>query len=74
MADRTVHATTAAGGEIVRYDRSGKWYYEHSGRRVHIELAEAVTWALQTGATVRLGLPGGVRFDAAVRRLRAHDG
>lgn len=67
--DRYVHATLADGREVVRYDVSGKWYLERrDGCRDHIKLAEAVSYALEAGATVRLELPGGGRFDAAVRR------
>jgi hypothetical protein len=67
--DRTVHATTLHGKQIVRYDRAGKWYLEDPpGRwRVRISLATAVCEAAQFGSYVYLGKPGGKRFDAAVR-------
>lgn len=69
--DRTVHGITPTGGEVVRYDRAGKWYLEYpSGQRNPVSLIEAVTvaWA---GAP-RLDLPGGGRFDAEIRRLNAN--
>lgn len=67
--DRTVHARARGGGEVVRYDRAGKWYLENSpeGGRVQITLDEAVFLAIQDGAEIFLGRPGGRRFDACVR-------
>lgn len=67
--DRTVHATTEDGREIVRYDRAGKWYWENADHRKHIELAEAVRLACLSGSHIRAGQPGGGRFDAAVRDI-----
>jgi hypothetical protein len=69
--DRTVHAVTAGGGEIVRYDRAGKWYHEHAGdprERRAVTFAEAVRIATLPDSTVRRGLPGGARFDKATSR------
>ena len=74
MSDRTVH-----GGyrnmEIVRYDRSGKWYLEPtiSGlRRPKVTLAEAVNaalWGLANGGGyVTPGLHGGAAFDRRIER------
>jgi hypothetical protein len=65
-ADRTVHARTAVGDEIVRYDRAGKWFIEYAGSRRQITLAEAVGIATWPGATVFTGLPGGGAFDRKV--------
>lgn len=69
--DRTVHAATDDGREIVRYDRSGKWYVEQDGgltrRRLHVPVAEAARLACRPGSTVRTGLPGGGLFDRMVR-------
>lgn len=72
MNDRRVHAVLANGGEVVRYDRAGAWYLENgAGQHSRITLAGAVSLASGPGATVHLGLPGGGRFDAAVRREAA---
>jgi hypothetical protein len=68
MPDRIVHGVVPHGGEIVRYDRRGKWYLEVGDYRIGIEFSEAVRLALLPGATVHPGLPGGRRFDAALRR------
>jgi hypothetical protein len=72
--DRTVHACTEDGREIVRYDRSGKWYVEQFGLptrpRRHVDLGEAARLATLSGSEVRFGLPGGSRFDAAVNSRR----
>ncbi len=69
--DRTVHARTASGDEIVRYDRAGKWFVEFArfGRR-QISLGEAVALAVEDGAEWFAGRPGGSRFDDAVRVAR----
>jgi hypothetical protein len=70
MSDRTVHATAPDGGQIVRYDRAGKWYLEYPTGRLRpcrqIKFAEAVKLASQIGSYVYLGKPGGRRFDAAI--------
>jgi hypothetical protein len=67
--DRTVHATTRDGWEIVRYDRASKWYIEHPVRRQRfaVPLGTAVHHATEEGATTYLGRPGGKRFDRKVR-------
>lgn len=69
--DRTVHVTLRDGREVVRYDRAGQWYIEHpGGRRFRLLLADAVSWALDTGAQWHEGRPGGLLFDRAVRRAQ----
>lgn len=70
MDDRTVHAMTRLGVEIVRYGRAGKWYIEgHRDQpRVRITLADAVRLAQQDGATAFLGRPGGRSFDAKINK------
>lgn len=73
--DRTVHARCAAF-EVVRYDRSGKWYVEPlaglrraGGTRRHVGVKEAAQEArrgvLDHDGTVTLGLSGGAAFDRA---------
>lgn len=78
MADRRVHAQTADGIEIVRYDRSGKWYFERKDgtrRQVSVDMAataaaEVVKYEpIQPPAGVYLERPGGRRFDAIFRKL-----
>lgn len=66
MNDRIVHGYTADGGEVVRYDRAGKWYIEYSGSRRHVGVREAAREADRA----TLGLFGGGRFDALVEALR----
>lgn len=68
--DRTVHVHLLNGLEIVRYDRSGKWYEESPGQRKRIGISTAVATALTPGATVFLGKMGGRTFDAKVRLRR----
>lgn len=79
MNDRTVHVEILPMGgghiEIVRYDRSGKWFYEdknHPSARRRLTLAEAVGFArIDRPAVIwHEGRLGGRAFDAAVRRLR----
>lgn len=66
--DRTVHAVTHSGIEIVRYNRAGKWWAEGPTTRLPLTFAEAVAHGKRRGTTVHLGRPGGSRFDAAVSR------
>lgn len=67
--DRRVHGMSALGNEIVRYERAGKWFLEHTPQdRVALTFSEAVECALRPNASVRFGVPGGERFDAAVRK------
>ncbi|WP_413354062.1 hypothetical protein [Microbacterium sp. 1P06AB] len=74
--DRTVHCTVIPidGGriEIVRYDRSGKWYREEGDRRRPLTLGQAVLYAEVDRPAViwHEGRPGGRAFDAMVRRAR----
>ena len=72
--DRTVHAVTYKGIEIVRYERAGKWYLEWpSGSMIpckHVGVGDAARTAVEHGQTINFGLPGGKTFDARVRRLR----
>lgn len=67
--DRTVHAIAADGGEVVRYDRAGKWYLEYgdSARRRELSLNAAASLARRPGAQMFTGRPGGRSFDAKVR-------
>ena len=80
MDDRRVHASYDNGGiEIVRYDRSGKWYVElaeNFGRpglpreRFHVGINEAARRAIdleQRGGVIHTGIPGGKAFDRLVR-------
>lgn len=69
--DRRVHATLGNGAEIVRYDRAGKWYYEHEPIgaqpvRRQLSLTEAVQFVGDEDEW-HDGLPGGTQFD---RRLK----
>lgn len=73
--DRTVHALTADGAEVVRYERAGKWYVEvpvgqrqSRGGRTRISIDEAV--ALARDGEAKLGLYGGARFDRKVIAAR----
>lgn len=67
-SDRTVHAIVP-GGEIVRYDRAGKWYLEFTDGRARkpLSLRAAAELAGAHDAQALLGRPGGLRFDAKVR-------
>ncbi|MBC9927207.1 hypothetical protein [Leucobacter sp. cx-169] len=68
--NRVVHAR-CGDGEVVRYDRTGKYYLENELERRRVTLAEAVEFAVQPGVVVLLGRYGGTRFDAEVRKRRA---
>ncbi len=76
MTDRRVHARTPRLAEIVRYDRAGKWYLEWPGDRewsagrAALSLEAAAQIACEPGVQVRLGVPGGLRFDARVTAIR----
>lgn len=81
MSDRTVHAESKGGYRVVvRYDRAGKWYVEHPGAMIpamRVTLQEAAYEAVsmeRNGGRLFLKLPGGGRFDAAVRALREGQG
>lgn len=67
--DRTVHASFGHL-EIVRYDRAGKWYVEGEPKRSPVSMLRAAHLARSwrgIGGKVFFGLPGGKKFDAAVR-------
>jgi hypothetical protein len=66
--DRTVHGLTIDRKEIVRYDRSGKWYVEGGGIRWRLTV-DGAAWLAAFG-TFKPGLPGGQLFDARVRKFR----
>lgn len=84
MADpfeRVVHASieNAAGrGEIVRYDRAGKWYVEYSdGSRRKLTLDDAVALAdawWRTGGTPHFDRYGGTAFNRRLRAANQQDG
>lgn len=71
--DRIVHGLTADGGQIVRYDRAGKWYIEYppssERKRRQVNLGEAAAAAVDGRAI--MGRYGGKVFDARVRALQA---
>ncbi|WP_256840367.1 hypothetical protein [Ornithinimicrobium faecis] len=69
--DRTVHAILSDRTEIVRYDRAGKWYAEPAdpqSRRRLITITEAVRLTVAEGIWWGVDQPGGLSFDAKVRR------
>ena len=70
MSDRTVHAWSENGQELVRYDRAGKWYLEKDGEpRRLLTLMHAVAYATRMPDWhINFGEPGGKRFDAACRK------
>lgn len=71
--DRTVHAGYD-GMEIVRYDRSGKWYLEPTNKRLrrqHVKVAAAArnaAWGRENAnGWTKFGLAGGATFDRLAR-------
>lgn len=68
MTDRTVHGFTADGGQVVRYERAGKWFIEYPDARPRraVKLDDAVAAAVE--GTVIFGRPGGLTFDARARK------
>lgn len=63
LHDRTVHAENDCF-EIVRYDRTGKYYIEwRDGRRRRITIKQAVGFTYSGACTVHQGRPGGRTFD-----------
>jgi hypothetical protein len=74
--DRTVHAW-GESGQLVRYDRAGKWYFEQPDEdndpepREHLTLKQAVAKAIwlwyHDNGTVEFGRTGGKLFDKRVR-------
>lgn len=78
MSDRIVHASFPGLGEVVRYDREGRWYYEGTGKRerlktVHDAAAKAIELE-QRGGTIHLGRAGGKQFDHKVAGCRRKTG
>jgi len=64
--DRIVHAYTAEGHPIVRYERASKWYIEpEGGKRRQVTLRDAA----EAAVAGRI-LSGGQMFRAVVRRVR----
>lgn len=77
MSDRTVHATSGDNprGELVRYDRAGKWYIEWPGRSLMPRQRVTITQAVETakhwwvnGGSPHFDRPGGGRFDQLMRQ------
>lgn len=68
--DRTVHALTDTGDEIVRYDRAGKWFVEpkDGSKRTPVTLTRAAELAI--AGTVFPARAGGQAFNAKVTKLR----
>jgi hypothetical protein len=63
--------------EIVRYDRSGKWYLEPTDlelKRQHVSVQQAVSsahWGIENANGVwHMRRPGGSRFDSLMSRSR----
>lgn len=67
---RTVHALFADGSELAHYLHDRHWYVEQPDgiHREKVTLAEAVALA-QTADRVFLREPGGMQFDARLRKL-----
>lgn len=72
--DRMVHATRVGVGELVRYNRAGKWYWEPFGcKRTALSLTDAVEkalWCAEAGQ-IHLRQPGGTLFDSRVKQALA---
>lgn len=75
LSDRTVHATYT-GMEVVRYDRSGKWYLEPTNKdlpRQHVGVktaARMAVWGLMNAdGYLPLYESGGSAFDRHVLKL-----
>jgi hypothetical protein len=77
LADRTVHASYK-DMEIVRRDRTGKWYLEPTipglkRQQVTVrEAASAARWGIENGGDFYPGLPGGEMFDRLVKGESRH--
>lgn len=70
MSDRRIHGISTDGGEIVRYERAGKWYIEYpTGMRPRRALTVRSAASLAALGRAFLGKPGGMRFDAKVREF-----
>lgn len=70
QSDRRIHGYSQSGGEIVRYERAGKWYLEYRDSRLPCTVEDAALFATAEGAQAFLGVAGGTRFDSLVRRDR----
>jgi hypothetical protein len=72
LDDRRVHAILPEDGELVRYDRAGKWWVEYPAHafkpRRRVSLSGAVRVALEPGARIRWNVPGGRAFYALAKR------
>lgn len=67
--NRQVHARSSEGMEVVRYDRTSKWYLEPVNRdlpRQKVTIDEAVDYAVRFCDSIYPGLPGGSTFDRKV--------
>ena len=82
-SDRTVHAWNRAGVQVVRYDRSGKWYIEYPAESLipaqRVTIAQAVERAMRCwyheDGSVELFRPGGGRFDYLIQQaVRKREG
>lgn len=69
MDDRRVHAE-CVDFQVVRYERSGKWWVESKRfgvKPVQLNVRQAVEWARKAmtrrGGVIHLGVPGGSTFD-----------
>lgn len=74
IEDRIVHGTTAYGATLVRYDRAGKWYVEHDGKRWAVTVAEAAELMAEPGARWFAERPGSQALTPKVRRIMAARG
>jgi hypothetical protein len=72
--DRTVHAKLPMGGEVVRYERAGKWFIEWPAQHMilarHVGVDEAARTAVGREGFVHFDRPGGRVFERKVRSLR----
>ncbi len=72
MSDRIIHAERGEE-QIVRYDRSGKWYIEHGPshprERVSVRQAARRAFELGHGGIIYERCPGGRTFDRLMREL-----
>jgi hypothetical protein len=76
--DRTVHAVSLDGTQVVRYGVSGKWYLEPPGygvrghvKRQPVNISQAVDFAstaVWEGGTWYEHRSGGLTFDRRVRQ------
>jgi hypothetical protein len=76
MEERIVHATSGdtPRGELVRYDKAGKWYIEWPGRnlpRQQVTINQAVETAIYwwyNGGSPHFDRDGGARFNTLLRK------